>query len=126
MVILYRGALVHEIEYRLFHRSRVRFIGMPNIILDRAAFPELIQHAASPEGIASAALPLLTDQKAQEQARENLATVRAVLGEPGGVGRTADLILDLVGGCMPNNGGIESRVSGADADPTPDTLLPTP
>ena len=95
MVILYRGSWIQEIEYRLLHRRRIRFIGMPNIILDRPAFPELIQHAASPEGIAAAALPFVIDPAARARAMEDLQEVRAVLGEAGGVGRTADLILDL-------------------------------
>jgi lipid-A-disaccharide synthase len=95
MVILYRGSWIQEIEYQLLHRRRIRYIGMPNIILDRLAFPELIQHAASPEGIAAAALPFLTDPEERARAMEDLREVRGVLGETGGVGRTADLILDL-------------------------------
>jgi lipid-A-disaccharide synthase len=98
MVILYRGSRIQEVEYYLLHRRRIRFIGMPNIILDRIAFPELIQHAASPEGIAAAALPLLTDPEARRTATEALAAVRGVLGEPGAVTRTATLILDLMAG----------------------------
>jgi lipid-A-disaccharide synthase len=103
MVILYRGSWIQEIEYYLLHRRRIQFIGMPNIILDRMAFPELIQHQASPEGIAAAALPLLTDPAARRQAAIDLDEVRAALvdgkrGDPqsGAVGRTADLLLDLV------------------------------
>ncbi len=95
MVILYKVSPIQEFEYMLFHRGRIRFIGMPNIILDRMAFPELIQHEASPEGIAVAALPLLTDRAVLAQTEEDLGQVRASLGEPGAIGRTADLILDL-------------------------------
>jgi lipid-A-disaccharide synthase len=95
MVILYRGSLIQEVEYQLLHRRRIRFIGMPNIILDRAVFPELIQRQASPEGIAAAALPLLMGSAAREETLKALCEVRAVLGEPGAVEKTAELILDL-------------------------------
>ena len=95
MVITYRVGPVQYAEYRLLHKRGIRFIGMPNIILERKAFPELLQQEASPAGIAAAALPLLTDPEVRAQAEVDLRQVRAVLGEPGGVGRTADLILDL-------------------------------
>lgn len=95
MVILYRGSPIQGLEYRLLHQRRVRFIGMPNIILDRQAFPELIQVQVTPEAIAAAALPLLNDAAARERAEADLRLVRAELGEPGAVGRTAELILDL-------------------------------
>jgi lipid A disaccharide synthetase len=95
MVILYRASTIQGIEYRLLHQRRVRFIGMPNIILDRVAFPELIQDQVVPERLAAAALPLLTDPAVREQARADLCRVRETLGEPGAVDRTADLILEL-------------------------------
>jgi lipid-A-disaccharide synthase len=95
MVIVYRVSPIQEAEYHLLHRGRIRFIGMPNIILERMAFPELLQRQASPAGIAAAALPLLSDRRARERAEADLRLVRVALGEPGGLGRTADLILDL-------------------------------
>jgi lipid-A-disaccharide synthase len=95
MVIIYRVSPIQEAEYNLLHRGQFRFIGMPNIILERIAFPELIQHQATPQGIAAAAMPLLSDPTARAASLKALGEVRAALGEPGGVARTADLVLDL-------------------------------
>src|SRR5262249_1404226 len=91
-----RGSRIQAIEYRLLHQRRVRFIGMPNIILDRVAFPEMIQEQASPERLAEAALPFLTDPTVREKAKAGLRRIPGTLGEPGAREPPADLILDLI------------------------------
>ena len=51
MVILYRGSKLMEMEYKLRGiNKKIRFIGLPNILADRAIVPELIQDAATPRG----------------------------------------------------------------------------
>jgi lipid-A-disaccharide synthase len=93
MVILYRGSWAQNLEYRLWHRKRIKFIGMPNILADRMICPEFLQEQASPEALAGATLAWLNDPERTAETRRELAEVTAQLGEPGAVRRTARLIL---------------------------------
>jgi len=91
LVIVYKLApLTFWIARRLVD---VEFIGMPNIILQRAVLPELIQAAVTPDAI-SAAVRDVAARRAEIGAA--LAELRARLGTPGAAGRAADLALSLV------------------------------
>ncbi len=91
MVIMYRvSPLSYRIARRLVH---VPHIGMPNLILERGVFPELIQDEVRPDTLAAAVLGL---GQREAEIGEALAEVRRRLGEPGAVGRAAALALELV------------------------------
>jgi lipid-A-disaccharide synthase len=91
MVIVYRMAwLTHWLARRLVHLD---WIGMPNIILDREVFPELIQHEVTPDAVAAAVRTVAAQRDEMVTA---LATLRASLGEPGAADRAAALALTLV------------------------------
>jgi lipid-A-disaccharide synthase len=96
MVIIYRASWLARLEYRLWHERRIRWIGMPNILADASLCPELLGDEASPAAIAETVLPWLRQPESAAAIREGLRGVRALLGEPGGVGRAADLALGLV------------------------------
>ncbi len=91
MVIAYRLApLTYWIARRLVD---VDFIGMPNIILQRGVFPEVIQDEVTPERLA-AAVRDVHSRRAEVAAA--LLDLRAALGTPGAAGRAAALALELV------------------------------
>jgi lipid-A-disaccharide synthase len=91
MVIVYR---VSPVTYWLArHLVQVDSIGMPNIILQRPVFPELIQAEATADAMADAVRGLVSRRAELDEA---LATVRRRLGTPGAAGRAADLALELV------------------------------
>lgn len=91
MVIVYR---VSPVTYWLARRLvQLEWIGMPNIILQKPLFPELLQAAATPQAIA-AAVRSLGHQRSEMRAA--LAGIRAQLGQPGAAERAATMALDLV------------------------------
>jgi lipid-A-disaccharide synthase len=91
MVIVYR---VSPVTYWLARRLvQVDSIGMPNIILQRPVFPELIQAEATAVAMAEAVRGLMSRRAELDEA---LSTLRLRLGTPGAAGRAADLALALV------------------------------
>ncbi|MGH7788904.1 MAG: lipid-A-disaccharide synthase [Candidatus Binatia bacterium] len=91
MVIVYRVApLTFWLARRLV---KVNWIGMPNIILQRGVFPELIQGDATAEAMADAVRGVRARAPEMTTALHEL---RARLGTPGAAERAADLALGLV------------------------------
>ncbi|MEW6709328.1 MAG: lipid-A-disaccharide synthase [Candidatus Riflebacteria bacterium] len=95
MVICYRVSFFTEIQARLFYRLP-KFIGLPNIIINRMAIPELIQHDMTPEKLSQEALELLNNQEKYEQQKKDLAEVVSHLGEPGAHERVAEIVVKLL------------------------------
>jgi lipid-A-disaccharide synthase len=95
MVIMYRLSLLSYGLARML--VRVPFIGMPNLILGKAAVPELIQADVTPERIAEEARRILDDPARAAAIRADLARVRALLGEPGAAHRAAEIAASMIG-----------------------------
>lgn len=72
----------------------VDFISLPNLILKREVFPEMIQEDARALPIAQKALSWRENPEELAAIRSDLAQLRTMLGEPGAAGRAADLILE--------------------------------
>ncbi|HET6455264.1 MAG TPA: lipid-A-disaccharide synthase [Armatimonadota bacterium] len=94
MVIVYRGSLLTTLEFKL-RRKRIKFIGMPNIIMDREICPELTAKDASPERIAGLMIELIPPTPERAQMLKNLADAKAVLGDPGAIEKTARTVLEM-------------------------------
>lgn len=95
MIIIYRLSPLSFFLGRLL--IRVPFIGMANLVAGRQIVPELIQHEAGPERIASLALELLASPERLQKIRAELGEVRAKLGDPGAIERAAQEVLKLLG-----------------------------
>lgn len=80
-----------RIARRVYHG---RFITLPNLVLDEPIVPELLQEAATPAALADALDALLADPAAQ---RAGLRRVRAALGPPDALERSAAFALGLAG-----------------------------
>ncbi|MBI3300055.1 MAG: lipid-A-disaccharide synthase [Elusimicrobia bacterium] len=72
---------------------KVRHIAMPNLLAGKALVPELIQHEATPAGVAAAALGLLEDPRRLYALRAELLALRELLGGPGAIARAAETLL---------------------------------
>jgi lipid-A-disaccharide synthase len=78
--------------------AQVPYASLPNLILDRAAFPELLQHACTADALTAQARPLFDPASAEARAqREALAEVRRKVGGPGAAGRVAEIAAGLIG-----------------------------
>jgi lipid-A-disaccharide synthase len=91
MVIMYRVAAFSFALARLL--VHVDSIGMPNIILGRGVFPELIQGDVTPEKLVAA----VQDVNARrDEFTAALQELRGKLGEPGAATRAARIALELM------------------------------
>lgn len=97
MVVAYKA---HWFTYWLVQRiAQVPYAAQPNLILDRMAFPELLQEACSAAALVERASPLLRAGSPELDAqREAIAEVQRRVGGPGAAGRVVELVADLVVG----------------------------
>jgi lipid-A-disaccharide synthase len=72
---------------------KLDFVSLPNLILNREVFPELLQQRATPELMAAHARTWLSDPALAARTRELLAGLRGSLGRHGAPERAAALIL---------------------------------
>ncbi len=91
-VIVYRtSALNAFIARRVIN---IPNIGLPNIVAGRQILPELLQEDFTPEKLAATAAELLLPESRQ-RLNDDLSYMKQRLGEPGAVGRVAQLILNM-------------------------------
>jgi lipid-A-disaccharide synthase len=92
-VTLYKTSwLTYQIARRII---TVKSLTMPNLLMGETAYPEFVQHDATPENLSRAALELLQDESRRTKIKAQLAKIIASLGEPGAAGRAAAAVLSL-------------------------------
>lgn len=96
MVVGYKA---HWTSFWLVQRiAQVPHAALPNLILGREAFPELLQDACTPGALVARAEPLFDPgSEALRAQRAALAEVRKLVGGPGAAARAADLAVELAG-----------------------------
>lgn len=89
-------ALVYKVAWLTYEIGRrvvtIKHLGIVNILAGREVVREFIQHAATPEALATELTRLLTNPAERETLQRDLATVVATLGQGGAYRRTAALI----------------------------------
>ena len=96
MVIIYRVSGFSFFLARLV--LRIPHVGLVNIVAGKGAVPELLQGNVSPEKIADALIPILSDSATYAGIRNDLLALRAELGEGGASARAAAVILEFLEG----------------------------
>lgn len=94
MVIAYR---MHPATFFLARRLvRLPYVGLVNLVAQRAVAPEFLQTAAHPRALAEAVLPLLDRDGREAGAQRSAFTIiRERLGRPGAARRVAELAMQV-------------------------------
>ncbi len=92
-VVCYRG---NPISYQLAKRFiKVKYISLVNLILDRPAVSELIQHELTEARIVAALRPLLDDGEVRRRMLKEYGLLRGLLGDAGASARAAEAVVVL-------------------------------
>lgn len=97
MVVIYRVSKAVERESKLVGFKRPKFIALPNILLDEAAVPELVQDEANPESIRSHLNAVMLEGETRSAQLSAFDRLNEILGPDDAVTRTAELAMDLLG-----------------------------
>jgi lipid-A-disaccharide synthase len=94
LIVVYRAS---QLNWRIFHPLiNTPFVGMPNLIAGKEIAPELLQDDLNGERLSKEIVEFLSNPERLRQSREDLAAVRAKLGEANASERAARKILDLL------------------------------
>lgn len=92
MVLCYRISYITFFLGKLL--TNIKYIGMPNVMLNEEAAPELLQSDCNPNAITSHIIKYLTDKEYYKEASGNLTRVRDMLGEKNVLERVAKEIIN--------------------------------
>jgi lipid-A-disaccharide synthase len=93
-IVCYKGGLL---SYLLAKRLiKVKFISLVNLILDRAAVPELIQQQFTPEQTRLKLKEILLESPSRKKMLEDFTELQEKLGGPGASKRTAEEMMQII------------------------------
>lgn len=92
MVICYRISYITFFLGKLL--TNIKYVGMPNVMLNEEAAPELLQSDCNPNAITSHIIKYLTDKEYYKETSGNLTRVRDMLGEKNVLERVAKEIIN--------------------------------
>ncbi len=94
MVILGASSRLNYIIGRLL--TKIDRLGLPNIVAGRDVVPELIQDQITPQNIADKILTMLDDPEYARAMKQDLASVRQMLGPHGASAKAALAVVDFL------------------------------
>lgn len=96
MVVVYRVSKAMVMEAKLIGFKRPKFIALPNILLDDAVVPELVQDEATPHVIRGYLETLLDDSRERAAQLEAFDRLDEILGSNDAITKAARVGLDLL------------------------------
>jgi len=94
MIITYK---LRWLDWKIIKRFvKLKWCGLPNLILQKEVVPELLQEQATPENICKWAKDLLLDKEKRGKMIESLKAVNKSLGYPGVTDRVARYIWETI------------------------------
>ena len=94
MIISNRGSLLTYLIAKAV--IRVKYLGLPNLILGEKKFPEFLQYQATPKNIAACAINILSNEKLREEMKHACEETSLRIGEKGASTRAAEEVLALL------------------------------
>lgn len=94
MIVTNKGTFVTYVAVKSL--IRVKYLGLPNLILNETKFPEFLQFKATPKNIGNEAVNILTDEKRLRSLEKACEEVSRRIGGTGASVRAADEILSLL------------------------------
>lgn len=94
-VIVYKTNPISYVIAQLL--VKIKWIGLPNIIMDEELLPELIQADANGKNIAGKMLKILTDEKLFDAIQHKLKKIRRILGEVSTSEKCVEIIQEMIG-----------------------------
>jgi len=94
LVAIYRVAPATYFLGKRLRLVKIDRFALPNIVAGRDVVPELIQHEVTPEKIAELLWELWHSTERRKQMLTDYQEIRTKLGQPGAVGRVAQLVLE--------------------------------
>lgn len=93
MVVVYKMSwLGYKVVKKLV---KIPFISLPNILLGKRIYPELIQNAVNSRQIAEETEKIIDNENYAAEMQQDLTKVRALLGEAGAGKKVAEIVLRL-------------------------------
>jgi lipid-A-disaccharide synthase len=90
--------LVYKVAWPTYLAARlvvnVKYLGMPNVLADKAVVPEFIQHRAKPDAIEKTVLQLIDNPTARDRMISEFDRIVAKLGEGGASEKAARAIVE--------------------------------
>jgi lipid-A-disaccharide synthase len=95
MVIAYRVSAFNYFILTKLARG-VKNVGLVNIVAGKRIVPELVQNDSTPENMADSVTKMLSDPACYKAIADDLAGVRAQLGEAGASARAAAVVMEVL------------------------------